>query len=456
MNSRKERYILGKKPLGSGGQAEVFEARDREKNVLVALKRLTSRDKLSVARMKREIEVQRTVNHYNVMPILDYSRSYLWYTMPLADQVLGKLTPPIDTNTICRIVEECAQGLAAAHTLGYIHRDLTPNNVLRLRIGEDTSWVVSDWGLVRRHGMTTVVRTLPGNQFGTYGFAAPELWEDAHTATERADVYSLGRVVAWCVTGRAPMHNVDLIPEGVWTDFVYWTTLPDKENRAQNMDEVLDLLQAVKSRTDNTYSSNLDDKQSETTIVLSAEQTPFSENTTRLIHPLSPVAAKFIIRDRAQQTIQILKEMDLERLSQVIHPEKGLRFSPYPFVNGKDRRFRAKQIAGLDNDTTEYLWGYADGSGYPIYCTFAEYYKTFVYSADFVNADNVRYNEPMENSNTANNILEYYESAISVEYSFIGFEPQFAGMDWQSLQLVFEQYKDSWYLVGIVHGQWTI
>lgn len=257
MKSWKERYRLESKPLSSGGQAEVFEAREREKGMVVALKRITSRDNLSIPRMRREIEVQRKVKHNNVMPILDYSEDFSWYTMPLADQVLGKLTPPLDTETIFRIVEECAQGLAAAHAMGFIHRDLTPKNILRLRVGEDTAWVVSDWGLVRRHGMTTVVKTLPGTQFGTYGFAAPELWENAHTATERADVYSLGRVVAWCTTGKEPAHNIELIPDGDWSDFVYWTTLSNRDDRASNMAEVFELLKSIKINKGTVYSFNI-------------------------------------------------------------------------------------------------------------------------------------------------------------------------------------------------------
>ena len=54
------------------------------------------------------------------------------------------------------------------------------------------------------------------------------------------------------------------------------------------------------------------------------------------------------------------------------------------------------------------------------------------------------------------NQFEIYDNAIVVEYYFPGFNPDYAGMDWESLRLVFEQYENDWKLVGIIHNQWTI
>jgi len=79
-----------------------------------------------------------------------------------------------------------------------------------------------------------------------------------------------------------------------------------------------------------------------------------------------------------------------------------------------------------------------------------------VYSNDFANPDRINYNEFSGLGNTNNNALRVYEDSIVVEYYFIGFNPQYAGMDWQSLQLAFQQFEDVWYLAGIIHGCWTI
>ena len=198
--------------------------------------------------MRREIEVQTDLDHPNIMPVLDHSSSYVWYTMPLAIQLVGKLTPPVDHQRLLQIVENCARGLEATHQKGYIHRDLTPNNILLL--DDDISgrrWVVADWGLVRRYGKTTIVRTRPEQSFGTMGFAAPELWEDAHTAGEEADVYSLGRVVAWCLTGEWPRPNLPLLPTGVWHDFVHAATILQRSQRLPNMEATLEMLDGLKA-----------------------------------------------------------------------------------------------------------------------------------------------------------------------------------------------------------------
>ena len=224
----------------------VFPARDKRTGARIALKRLINTDEVAVARMKREIEVQTSLVHPNIMPILDFSTSYVWYTMPIASQVLGKLQPPLDENIIFDVVHDCAQGLLASHEMRCIHRDLTPSNIFFLSDDSGERWVISDWGLVRQHGKTTVVRTLPSQEFGTAGFAAPELWTNAHEADGRADVYSLGRVVAWCLTGRWPAPNIPLIPDGTWKRFVEVSTSLKSEKRFQDMISVIDYVRKIR------------------------------------------------------------------------------------------------------------------------------------------------------------------------------------------------------------------
>lgn len=234
--------------MGKGGQAEVFQARDKLTNNTVAFKRVITKDIDSIARLKREIEVQESLKHPNIMPVLDHSTAYHWYTMPLAVRVLGQLLTPIDDQTLLEIVNDCATGLLVAHQKGYVHRDLSPNNIFQLKDdNEELHWVISDWGLVRRHGQTSVVRTPAGHQFGTAGFSAPESWIDAHTADNRADIYSLGRIVSWCLTGKWPSPNIPLYPEGKWYEFVLSTTMPDLSQRVQNMNDVFKLLGGLKN-----------------------------------------------------------------------------------------------------------------------------------------------------------------------------------------------------------------
>ncbi len=165
------------------------------------------------------------------------------------------------------------------------------------------------------------------------------------------------------------------------------------------------------------------------------------------------------IAARAGQVIMALKERDLAELSGLVHPDKGVRFSPYTYVRtslDSDLVFSATQVAGLWNDPTVYRWGVYDGSGEPIDLTFRECFGQFVYDVDFARPDVVGFDETIGQGNTINNIAEVYPEAVVVEYHFEGFDPQYAGMDWRSLRLIFEESKGTWYLVGIVHDEWTI
>lgn len=166
---------------------------------------------------------------------------------------------------------------------------------------------------------------------------------------------------------------------------------------------------------------------------------------------------KKMVEDYSKEAMVALKDKDMEKLSQLVHPEKGVRFSPYTFVEkDKDLVFDAKKVKELMEDTHLYVWGRYDGSGEPIELTFADYYKTFVYDADFINAPKVGYNEAIGKGNTVNNSFEFYKNAIIIEYHFPAIEEKYEGMDWRSLKLVFEKYKNKWYIVGVIHDQWTI
>jgi hypothetical protein len=159
---------------------------------------------------------------------------------------------------------------------------------------------------------------------------------------------------------------------------------------------------------------------------------------------------------RAAEIIMALEYEDLETLATAVHPEKGVRFSPYTYVRGEDLTFGAAQIRGLFADQTVYTWGVFDGTGEPIEFTFRAYFDRFIYDVDFARPDVVGLNETIGAGNTINNIVEAYPGAIAIEYHFEGFDPQYAGMDWRSLRLVLEKSEGVWYLVGVVHDEWTI
>lgn len=163
------------------------------------------------------------------------------------------------------------------------------------------------------------------------------------------------------------------------------------------------------------------------------------------------------INDEARVAINALKDKDMEEISELVHPKKGVRFSPYGYVDVEnDLVFTASDVKGLFSDSTIYVWGSYDGIGNPIELTFEDYYKKFIYDVDFANAEQIGYNEILGRGNTLENSAEVYTDSIVVEYHFSGFEPQYEGMDWRSLRIVFEKDKGTWYIVGIIHDQWTI
>lgn len=172
---------------------------------------------------------------------------------------------------------------------------------------------------------------------------------------------------------------------------------------------------------------------------------------------LSPEAAKQAIGKRTEQVIQALKKSDFIQLATYVHPNKGVRFSPYAYIELEtDLVLTTSQLKKVVNDNNKQIWGVHEGSGEPISLSFSDYYKKFIYNNDFSNATQVVYNTNIINSNTRNNMREVYPDAIIVEYHFPGFEPHLEGDDWSSLRLVFESFEKEWYLVGVIHAQWSV
>jgi hypothetical protein len=174
-----------------------------------------------------------------------------------------------------------------------------------------------------------------------------------------------------------------------------------------------------------------------------------------IIITITPLAAQQAVLDRAADVIALIKDQDMATLSGYVHPVDGLRFSPYAYARDTDQVFPADKVAGLMADSMVYSWGAYSGSGARIDLNFTDYYSQFVYDVDFADAPQLALNHRLGVSTSMDNIFEFYQSAMFVEYYFPGFDPQLVGMDWRSLRLVFTLYNNTWYLVGINHDQWT-
>jgi hypothetical protein len=172
------------------------------------------------------------------------------------------------------------------------------------------------------------------------------------------------------------------------------------------------------------------------------------------VDPTTDISAD--IRTQADVIVAALEVKDMNKIANAADPVRGVRFSPYGYIDPvRDIILLPDQIRTAFDDESIYTWGFEDGTGDPIQMTFSQYYDRYVYDRPFANADQTSVNRLIGTGNTINNIAEVYPNGAFVEYYMVGDE-QFAGLDWKSLRLVFEQQNNALVLVGIVHDQWTI
>ena len=177
---------------------------------------------------------------------------------------------------------------------------------------------------------------------------------------------------------------------------------------------------------------------------------PGIEGQTRNLNPT-------VLEERSNQILLTMQEGEIDKLSEFAHLAKGIRFSPYPHVlPEQDLVFSAAELEKISSDNTKHLWGFTDGRGTPIKLTFTEYYQNYIYDQDYINAPEIGENEIISHGLMLENLEEVYPDAEYVEYYFPGFEEEMGGMDWRSIRLVYEKVGEVWYLVGIIHGEWTI
>lgn len=158
----------------------------------------------------------------------------------------------------------------------------------------------------------------------------------------------------------------------------------------------------------------------------------------------------------AVNVIHLMSINDYANLSLYVDPSDGLRLSPYQYVDvGTDIVLTTADVAAIASYPMT-NWGTFDGTGDPIDLTGIDYYNQFIYSNDFVNAPFIGQNMVLSSGNMINNIATVYPGASFVEFYYDGFDPIYDGLDWRSLTVVMKNVGGQWYLIGLVHGQWTI
>lgn len=152
-----------------------------------------------------------------------------------------------------------------------------------------------------------------------------------------------------------------------------------------------------------------------------------------------------------------IQREDWASLSAYVHPDRGVTFTPYSAVDPEsDLNFTADQIKNLAQDQTVYTWGFEDGRGDPIQMTILQYFQRYVCDRDYTQVPEIGIDRVMTGGNALENLAEVYTGCRFVDFSFPCADPVNDGMDWSSLKLVFQPEGEHWYLVAIVHGEWTI
>jgi len=166
-----------------------------------------------------------------------------------------------------------------------------------------------------------------------------------------------------------------------------------------------------------------------------------------------------ILLKTTQNILTILKNKNYLAFANYIHPVEGLRFSPYGHIDTLRhiKLSRQKFIAQAAKSEQDIIvWGEFDGTGDPIKMTLHNYMQRFVYDVDFAKPENRTVNEFIGSGNSLNNLDSVYKNCDFTESHFSGFEKKYEGHDWRTLRLVFKERNGKYFLVAIVHDEWTI
>lgn len=203
-----DRYQL-ESPLGRGGMAEVWRARDNRLGRPVAVKILDQpglADPSGLERFRREAQAVARIAHPNIVAAYDYGsqdgRPYLVMELVAGDTLDALLARgPLPVPEAVRIAAQACAALDAAHRAGVVHRDIKPGNLI---ITPDGTVKVLDFGIARLQDTATqAALTRPATVIGTSHYMAPE--QAAGTSADpRTDLYAIGCVLYAALTGAPP------------------------------------------------------------------------------------------------------------------------------------------------------------------------------------------------------------------------------------------------------------
>ncbi|NLL38746.1 MAG: hypothetical protein GX254_04050 [Clostridiales bacterium] len=161
--------------------------------------------------------------------------------------------------------------------------------------------------------------------------------------------------------------------------------------------------------------------------------------------------------DFAYTTLLHIRMRDYSSLSETVHPEYGLVFSPGSTVNlSSNKCFSKEQVSAFSEDTVDYVWGVKE-SGEPIELTVEEYFSEYVYIYDYLNAEIIGINEIVRSGNALENVREVFPEAYFIDFYISGENQNImeGNISWTILRLVFEEYEGELKLTAVIHSEYT-
>ena len=270
-----EHYTICSK-IGNGGMGVVYLARDRRLGRFVAIKRLNHQAQTMPSLRQRFLHEARAVaalSHVHIVHIyalgededgpfivMEYiagpdetdvqseaqSGGLVHPNPPLTlDQYVAR-HGQLSADESAELLVKIARAVAYAHACGVIHRDLKPSNILMDKSNEPK---IVDFGLARLMRKEESKLTVPGEKLLSLGYGAPEQESDASQSDERSDVYGLGALLYFALTGQNPRYFREQdVPVGL-RELVVKALATDKEQRWPSASAFAEALHQVQTKT---------------------------------------------------------------------------------------------------------------------------------------------------------------------------------------------------------------
>lgn len=232
--------------IGQGGMGVVYRVQSGPRKEKLALKHCFSDDDATIRRFAREVRFMAGINHPRVMPVLaqntDHSPAY--FTMPLAQKsIAAEIEKGISEDEALDTFNQICLGVQAIHNAGGIHRDIKPDNAMRMMDGKV---VISDFGLIKLDTRDTTTLTQTAAFLGTRVYCAPEqlVPGGSRGADARTDVYQLGKTLYEMIARETPaLIDRNRIPSGL-AYIIDKATQQQPDHRYQTVGALLDAVQS--------------------------------------------------------------------------------------------------------------------------------------------------------------------------------------------------------------------